>query len=193
MYRHILDVFVKKSLVNSLPGCYILERWTIDAKRHNIQDVSGDVIQEDTQISSILMRNSLMMQFLEVAENGSRSKRKYEYLSYSLQRIHEEILAMDHDYEDTETPNTSYPFSDHDANNLVQSNNGISLQDPLHVRSRGRRKSLRGRLIKGMLNYLRNVRLLPKHCSSENFRNVRFLCLVKLKESLDFCIWLKRM
>ncbi|XWS74461.1 hypothetical protein CRYUN_Cryun01aG0000100 [Craigia yunnanensis] len=133
--RHILVVFVKKSLVNSLPQCYILERWTIDAKHRTIQDIIGDIIQADTETSSTLMRNSLMMQFLEVAENGSKSKRKYEHLSHSLQRIHEKILAMDD--EDGENPKANYLSPNDEANKLVQSNIGISLQDPLHVRSRG--------------------------------------------------------
>ena len=141
--RHILVVFVKKSLVSSLPQCYILERWTIDAKRYIVQDIAGDIIQADTKTSSTLMRNSLMMQFLEVVENGSKSKRKYEHLSHSFQRIHGEILAMDD--EDGENPKASYLPPNYEANNLVQLNIGISLQDPLYVHSRGRPKSLRAK------------------------------------------------
>ncbi|OMO81532.1 hypothetical protein CCACVL1_12374 [Corchorus capsularis] len=142
--RHILVVFVKKSLVNSLPKCFILERWTIDAKRHTIPDIAGvDVIQADTQISSTLMRNSLMMQFLEVAENGSKSRRKYEHLSHSLQRIHEEILAISDENE--ENLEASVPTPNFEATNLDESNIVMTLQDPLHVRSRGRPKSLRAK------------------------------------------------
>ncbi|OMO89454.1 hypothetical protein COLO4_19755 [Corchorus olitorius] len=142
--RHILAIFVKKSLVNSLPKCFILERWTIDAKRHTVPDIAGvDVIQADTQISSTLMRNSLMMQFLEVAENGSKSRRKYEHLSHSLQRIHEEILAISDENE--ENLEASVPIPNFEATNLDESNIVMTLQDPLHVRSRGRPKSLRAK------------------------------------------------
>ena len=42
--RHILVVFVKKSLVHFLPSYYILERWTINAKKRIIHDIFGDVI-----------------------------------------------------------------------------------------------------------------------------------------------------
>ena len=129
--------------MNYLSQCYILERWTIDVKCRTIQDIIDDVIQVDIKTSFTLIKNSLMMQFLEVAKNGSKSKRKYEHLSHSLQRIHEEILAMDD--EDGENPKASYLPPNYEANNLVQSNIGISLQDPLHVRSKGRPKSLRAK------------------------------------------------
>ena len=118
--RHILAIFVKKSLVNYLSQCYILERWTIDAKHRTIQDIAGDIIQANTKTSSTLMRNSLIMQFLEVAENGLKSKRKYKHLSHSLQRIHEEILAMDD--KDGKNPKASYFPPNYEVNNLVQSN-----------------------------------------------------------------------
>ena len=44
IFRHILAVFVKKSLVHFLPSYYILERWTINAKKRIIHDIFGDVI-----------------------------------------------------------------------------------------------------------------------------------------------------
>ena len=40
------------------------------------------------------MRNSLILQFLEVAEAGSQSEKKYKHLGQTLQKIHEELLAM---------------------------------------------------------------------------------------------------
>ena len=54
--RHILAVFVKKSLVHFLPSYYILERWTINAKKHIVHDISSDVIQVEPQLSSTMMR-----------------------------------------------------------------------------------------------------------------------------------------
>ena len=42
--KHIPVLFVKKPLVHFLPSHYILERWTINAKKHIVHDISGDVI-----------------------------------------------------------------------------------------------------------------------------------------------------
>lgn len=92
--RHILTIFVKKSLVDFLPPHYILERWTINAKHRIIHDITGDVMQVEPQISSTLMRNSLMLKFLEVAEVGSQSTKKYKHLDLALQKVHDELLAM---------------------------------------------------------------------------------------------------
>ena len=78
--RHILALFVKKSLVHFLPSYYILERWTINAQNHIIYDISSNVVQVEPQVSSTMMRNSLMLQFLEVAEVGSQSEKQYKHL-----------------------------------------------------------------------------------------------------------------
>ena len=45
------------------------------------------------------MRNSLLLHFLEVAEVGSQSMKKYEHLDLALQKVHVELLAM-HDVDD---------------------------------------------------------------------------------------------
>jgi hypothetical protein len=74
--RHILQVFLKKSLVDILPQHFVLERWTINAKSRIIHGISSDEIQVETQYSSTLMRNSLKLQFDNVVELGSHSKKK---------------------------------------------------------------------------------------------------------------------
>ena len=92
--RHIHVVFVKKYLVHFFPSHYILERWTINAKKRIVHEISGDVVQVEPQISSTLIRNSLMLQFLEVAEAVSQSEKKYKHLEQTLQKVHEELLVM---------------------------------------------------------------------------------------------------
>ncbi|XP_057473273.1 protein FAR1-RELATED SEQUENCE 5-like [Actinidia eriantha] len=88
--RHILAVFVKKCLVDYLPQQYVLRRWTMNAKRH------GEVVvHEGPQISSTLLRNSLMMEFLKVVEEGQKSQRKHHHLTVALRKVHSELLAMD--------------------------------------------------------------------------------------------------
>ena len=42
--RHIHVVFVKKYLVHFFPSHYILERWTINAKKRIVHEISGDVV-----------------------------------------------------------------------------------------------------------------------------------------------------
>ena len=134
--RHILTVFVKKSFVDFLPPYYILERWTIKTKNNITHDISGDVIQVEPQISSTLMRNSLLLHFLEVAEVGSQSMKKYEHLDLALQKVHVELLAM-HDVDDLVN------FDKTTLNSQVLSNLPGALQDPPYVLSKGRPKSLR--------------------------------------------------
>ncbi|CAK9150953.1 unnamed protein product [Ilex paraguariensis] len=93
---HVLAVFVKKSLVDNLPQKYVLRRWTIFAKDQASHDEKQfDVKQENTQISSTLMGNNLMVEFLRVLEEGQNSKRKHDHLALSLQKLHSELLAMD--------------------------------------------------------------------------------------------------
>ena len=77
--RHILAISVKKSLVHFLSSHYILERWTINAKKHIVHDISSDVVQVEPQVSSTMMRNSLMLQLLEVAKVGSQSEKQYKH------------------------------------------------------------------------------------------------------------------
>ena len=62
-----ISFFVKKSHVHFLPSHYILERLTINAKKRIVHDISSDVVQVEPQLSSTMMTNSLMLQFLEVA------------------------------------------------------------------------------------------------------------------------------
>ena len=82
--KHIPVLFVKKPLVHFLPSHYILERWTINAKKHIVHDISSDVIQVEPQLSSTMMRNSLILQILEVAEARSKSEKKYKHLGHTL-------------------------------------------------------------------------------------------------------------
>ena len=86
-----------------------------------------------------MMRNSLMLQFLEVAEIGSQSEKQYKHLEQTLRKVHEELLAMQdvHDVDDLGSPyNTT-------LNSQVLSNLPITLRDPPHVPLKGRPKVLR--------------------------------------------------
>ncbi|OMO61723.1 Zinc finger, PMZ-type [Corchorus olitorius] len=123
--RHILAVFVKKSLVNSLPKCFILERWTIDAKRHTVPDIAW---------------------------------------------IHEEILAIS--VENEENLEASVPTSNFEATNLDESNIVMTLQDPLHVRSRGRPKSLRAKNLKENQSRPSGIKRKCTMCKAEGHKKI---------------------
>ena len=86
-----------------------------------------------------MMRNSLMLQILEVAEAGSKSEKKYKHLGQTLRKVHEELLAMQdvYDVDDLGSPNSTI------LNNQVLSSLPITLRDYPHVSSKGRLKALR--------------------------------------------------
>ena len=86
-----------------------------------------------------MMRNSLILQILEVAEARSKSKKKYKHLGHTLRKVHEELLAMQDVYvvDDLGSPNNTI------LNNQVLSNLPITLRDPPPVLSKGRPKALR--------------------------------------------------
>ena len=68
------------------------------------------------------MRNSLI-QFLEVAEAGSQSEKKHKHLGQTLQKVHEELLAMQDVFvvDDLGSPDNTT------LNNQVLSNLSITL------------------------------------------------------------------
>jgi hypothetical protein len=141
--RHILQVLLKKSLVDILPQYYVLERWTINAKSHVIHGISSDEIQVETQKFFTLMRNSLKLQFDDVVDLGSHSKKKYEHLGIGLQKLHHELLTTDDDC-DKDIENGDVGSADGLVlNNQVLSNITFTLQDSVHVPCRRRPKSLR--------------------------------------------------
>ena len=82
--RHILAIFVTKSMVASFPKQYILDGWTIQAKTHDIWDVPGVNLEEEP---FTYMRKNLIIEFLEVLELGYGSREKYNYLNWAVKRF----------------------------------------------------------------------------------------------------------
>ncbi|KAL6977915.1 hypothetical protein U1Q18_026701 [Sarracenia purpurea var. burkii] len=91
--RYILIIFVKKNLVDNFPLQYSLQRRTMYAKDHGGHGILKDV-DESTQTSSTLMRNSLMIECLKDVE-GQKSQKKHDYFALVLRKVHSELLAMD--------------------------------------------------------------------------------------------------
>jgi len=92
------------------------------------------------------MRNSLMLQFYEVVEVGCQSKRKYQHLGIGLQKLHHELLTMDDNSDKDINDGDEGRAEDLVLNNQVLSNLTFTLQDPLHVRCKGKPKSLRQKI-----------------------------------------------
>ncbi|KAL3538129.1 hypothetical protein ACH5RR_001495 [Cinchona calisaya] len=65
--KHVLTVFVKKSMIDRFLKQYILDRWTISAKDKGFDETFGDNL-EKPQAGFELLRNNLIMEFLEVVE-----------------------------------------------------------------------------------------------------------------------------
>ena len=84
-----------------------------------------------------------MLQFLEVAEVGSQSIKKYEHLRLALQKIRGELLAMRDECDDSTNMSNLGSFINIISNSQVLSNLPVALQDLPHVLSKGRPKSLR--------------------------------------------------
>ena len=133
---------MKKSLVDTFPQHYVLERWTINAKSCIIQGISIDDNQAGQPYSSTLMRNNLMLQCYEVVEAMCQSKRQYEHLDIGLQKLHHELLLMNGDCDKDKKDDDVGNVEGHVLNSQVLSNLKFTLQDPVHVRCRGKLNSL---------------------------------------------------
>lgn len=84
-----------------------------------------------------------MLQFYELVEMGCQSRRTYEYLDHILQKLQDELHTI-HDECDKDPKDVDVGrVEDLIQNSQVQSNLTFTLQDPLHVPSKGRPKSLR--------------------------------------------------
>ncbi|KAL9175271.1 hypothetical protein ABFS82_02G103700 [Erythranthe guttata] len=141
--RYILAIFVKKSFVSSLLQQYILQRWTINSKSRALQENVDELKQEDSQISSTLRRNNLLIQFLEVVEEGQKSQRKHDYLALALRTTHSELLDLDDESNETRIHGGSAIEKQPQHSGQQLSNMPVTLLDPAHVSSKGRSKSLR--------------------------------------------------
>ncbi|CAK9141962.1 unnamed protein product [Ilex paraguariensis] len=142
--RHIRAVFVKKSLVNCLPPEYVLQIWIMHVKGHVAREICKDKMQDEVQISSTSMSNNLMIEFFKVFGEGQKSQTKHNYLTLALRKVHSELLVMDEESDENENENegdlgSTTPL---EGGSQILSNIEFNLQDPPHVISWGRPKSL---------------------------------------------------
>ncbi|XP_042939380.1 protein FAR1-RELATED SEQUENCE 5-like [Carya illinoinensis] len=143
--RHILCVLTKKSKLDVLPYHYVVERWTINAKSRVILEIpvfEGYVV---TQEDPIMRKNKLMMQFYDIADLGSQSSFKMNHLSLALEKVHRELLLMENigekNFEVGDMSHNDSPI----LRSQVISNVSQTIQNPQHVPTKGRPKSLRAK------------------------------------------------
>jgi hypothetical protein len=84
-----------------------------------------------------------MLQCYEVVEAGCKSKRKSEHLHIGLQKLHQELLTMDGNFDKDKNDDDVGSIEVNVLSNQVLSNLTFTLQDLVHVRCRGKPKSLR--------------------------------------------------
>ncbi|KAF7141884.1 hypothetical protein RHSIM_Rhsim06G0081500 [Rhododendron simsii] len=98
--RHILAVFIKKSLAHCLLQQYVLRRWTTNAKSDDAYETLSPLmrqnsVQEGTEVSPILLRHGLMIEVMKVVEEGQKSQKKRDHFTLALKKLHCELLTMD--------------------------------------------------------------------------------------------------
>ncbi|KEH26391.1 hypothetical protein MTR_6g053640 [Medicago truncatula] len=104
--RNVLNVFIKEN-VYSFPSQYVSSRWTVNAKKNKMGGVAIEDLEEGrNRASSTSLFNSIMVEFLELSERGSRSKK---YHDIAIQTLRKEITELDR--LDIEEPNEGFDNS----------------------------------------------------------------------------------
>ncbi|KAI8566764.1 hypothetical protein RHMOL_Rhmol02G0067200 [Rhododendron molle] len=98
--KHILVVFIKKSIAHCLPQQYVLRRWTTNTKSDDAHETFSHLmrqnsVQEGMEISPILVRHGLMIEVMKVVEEWQKSQEKRDHLTLALKKLHCELLTMD--------------------------------------------------------------------------------------------------
>ncbi|XP_041007951.1 protein FAR1-RELATED SEQUENCE 5-like [Juglans microcarpa x Juglans regia] len=146
LYRHILSVLGRKSKLDMLPYHYILERWSINAKRRAIIDIPNSDGIVMTQDDPVMRKSKLMIQFYDIAELGSQSIHKCNHLSLALYRVYKELLLMEEieGKEIAESGNMSLNDPQMLRSQVVSNFTQILL-DPSWVPTKGRLKLLKAK------------------------------------------------
>ena len=94
---HILKVMLQME-IDKIPEKYIIDRWRKKDKK--MFNHLPPPVNED---STVLRFNVLSRMFGHTASDGSKSKRKYQYLLQEIPRLDAEMARMDNDNDETST------------------------------------------------------------------------------------------
>ncbi|KAK0606653.1 hypothetical protein LWI29_002124 [Acer saccharum] len=142
LQRHILCVFGKKAKLDRLPQCYILDRWTMNAKSRPIPNIpcsEGQVRQGENE--AIMRKFKSMIQLYDIVELASQSTEKHNHFTLALEKVHKELLTMEDHVECSQRGEGTN--DDQILRSQVVSNFSQTVQDPSRVSMKGRPKSLR--------------------------------------------------
>jgi hypothetical protein len=134
---HILKIMLHLQ-VEKIPDKYIIERW-----RKREKKLFNDTVPAPNEDSIVLRFNVLSRLLGHTASNGSKNKRKYQYLLQEIPRIEAEMARMD-----TETEQVSTVGQNSSVRTVVnldptaESAPTIQLLDPDVVDTKGRPRLL---------------------------------------------------
>lgn len=135
--RHVLCVFIKKK-VYFLPSQYVLHRWSINAKKEKVKEVTIEGFQErSSNASDTSLFNSIMVHSLELSERGSQSEKHHDIAIQSLQNGIAKLDLLD-----IEESNKKFVNSTSEDMPKV-SEVSIALHDPPLIATKGRPRTLR--------------------------------------------------
>ncbi|KAK1564838.1 hypothetical protein Q3G72_012661 [Acer saccharum] len=133
--------------LDRLPQCYILDRWTMNAKSRPIPDIpcsEGQVQQGEDEAT--MRKFKSMIQLYDIVELASQSTEKHNHFTLALEKVHKELLAMEDHVECSQRGEGTN--NDQILRSQVVSNFSQTVQDPSRVPTKGRPKSLRANNLK---------------------------------------------
>jgi hypothetical protein len=155
---HILKVMLQLQ-VNKIPDKYIIERW-----RKRERKLLKHIVPPLNEDSTVLRFNVLSRMLGHTASNGSKNKRKYQYLLQEIPRLEAEMAKMD-----TDTYDMSAMGQNSSSRTVVnldptgESGTTIQLLDPDVADTKGRPRLL---TIKERIK--QNKFYTCSHCGSTN-------------------------
>ncbi|KAI5420554.1 hypothetical protein KIW84_044377 [Lathyrus oleraceus] len=135
--RHVLCVFIKKK-VYCFPKQYVLHRWSINAKKEKVKEVTIEGFQEGSNnASDTSLFNSIMVHSLELSERGSQSEKHHDIAIQSLQNGIAKLDLLN-------IEESSKKFVDSTSEDMPKvSDVNIALHDPPLIETKGHPRTLR--------------------------------------------------
>ncbi|KAI5446098.1 hypothetical protein KIW84_014081 [Lathyrus oleraceus] len=153
--RHVLCVFIKKK-VYCLPSQYVFHRWSINAKKEKVKEVTIEGFQEgSSNASDTSLFSSIMVHSLELSERGSQSEKYHDIAIQSLQNgiAKLDLLGIEE---------SNKKFVDSTSEDMPKvSDVNIALHDPPLIATKGRSRTLR---MKSSLEMVRKSSSTCRYC-----------------------------
>jgi hypothetical protein len=135
---HVLKVMLHQN-IDKIPEKYFIDRW-----RKNEKKIQTSIQPERIANNDTLMYNVLSQKLVQLASKGSKSKRKYEYLSKEIDKIEEMMAKMDGEEDEMHENNASRRtvVNLNTTSTDENTHSTIQLQDPDVANTKGRPRHL---------------------------------------------------